>query len=82
MTNASQTDFADAWRKYKLLRNTLIALSFSFFFLGALENIAVRSLGMDAAKAHFVIDGGGRIGILRRESAAIVEMSTVWKVVL
>jgi hypothetical protein len=67
MTNASQSDFADAWRKYKLLRNTLIALSFSFFLLNALEDVAVRSLGVDGAKAHLVIDGG-RLRILRREA--------------
>jgi hypothetical protein len=56
MTSGSQTDFADAWRKYKLLRNTLIVLSLSFFFLGPLENV-VASFGLATANAHFAVEG-------------------------
>jgi len=57
MTGGSQTDFADAWRRYKLLRNTLIVFSFAFFFVGALANFVVHSFSVTPANAYFGVEG-------------------------
>jgi len=57
MAPASQTDFAESWRKYKRLRDTLVVLSACFFFIGPLTDLAVSSFGFAPANAHFLVDG-------------------------
>jgi hypothetical protein len=57
MTTTSQTDFAESWRKYKRLRNTLIVLLPALLLIGPLENSAVHNFRVERAKAHFALEG-------------------------